>query len=99
MYEIIENPVVKTWEEVKELYQGKWVYIVKSVFNETDKFLHGIPVIMGDMPCPLIEEGFYDKYNTLEYEERYILDLRPYYGFGAMLQEVLREQEKQNNGN
>jgi len=67
------EPISET--EIRQLYDGYWVYIVKARFTETGGIIDGIPVIIGEMPYDGVYEGIYKQYKTDEYTERVGLSL------------------------
>lgn len=67
MVQIIENPMMMTYEEMESEYDGKWVYVVNCDFSPGNRMIKGIPVIIADMQYEGVDEGIYDKYDTEEY--------------------------------
>jgi hypothetical protein len=82
MYEIINNPRVMTRDEIDNVYDGKWVYIVKAKFTPNESLIEGMPVVVGDIPYDGVDDGIYEQFNDKEYEQRYshtLLDLPSYF--------------------
>jgi hypothetical protein len=84
-YKILANEKVMTDDEIRRLYKGYWVYIVKAVFDENNVFISGIPVIIGTKAHDGAEDGIYEKYKSHEYDERTNLCLLPNRGFISSL--------------
>lgn len=70
MVQIIENPVVMTYEEMREAYDGKWIYVVNCEFTPGDRIIRGIPVVVADRQFEDVDSGIYEKYNAEEYGEK-----------------------------
>jgi len=77
-------------DEIRSLYRGYWVYVVKARFSEDGQLLMGVPVVRGDCAFAGAEDGIYEKYRSDEYKERTELILFRPDGFIASLQ-VMRE--------
>ena len=57
-----------TADEIDELYDGYWVFIVKAEFAEgTRRLIRGIPAVIGTMAYAGSEDDIYDKYDKSEY--------------------------------
>ena len=80
MYEIIKNPVMMEFEEIKQQYDNKWVYLTNMEFNTRHGLVRGIPVIVADDDFLGVDEGIYDKYDKPEYGKTYGCNFLPYYG-------------------
>ena len=70
MYEVIGSPKVLTREEIDELFDGKWVYIVKAKFTPNEMLIEGMPVVIGDAPFDGVEDGIYKQFKNKDYGER-----------------------------
>jgi len=81
MYQVIECPAVMTESEIREAYDGKWVYIVKAEITRHGELLSGIPVVVADTPYEGNDDGIYEQYDTVEYERRYGRDMNHYEPF------------------
>jgi len=81
MYQVIDDPVVMTEAEIREAYDGKWVYIVKADITRHGELLSGMPVVVADSPFEGNADGIYEQYNTKDYEERYGFDMNRYEPF------------------
>ena len=66
-------------DEMKQRFDGKWVYIVNCVFTPGNKIIDGIPVIVGDMAFAGVQEGIYEPFKSSEYAPRCDLDLTTTY--------------------
>ena len=67
MVQIIENPVMMSYNEMKSAFDGKWIYVVNCEFTPGDRLIRGIPVIVADMQFEGVDTGIYDKYDSDEY--------------------------------
>jgi len=81
MYRIIDNPIMMTESEIREAFDGKWVYIVKADITRHGELLSGMPVVIADTPFEGNDDGIYEQYDTEEYEERYGCDMNHYEPF------------------
>jgi hypothetical protein len=75
-YKLLEHTEPMTEKEIRRLYMGYWVYIVKAKLTETGGLIEGIPVVIGAVPYDGVEDGIYEKYKSDEYVERYGKSLR-----------------------
>jgi len=87
-YKLLEHTEPLTINEIRRLYKGYWVYIVKAELGEHGKILSGIPVIIGQVAADGVEDGIYLKYKTDDYNVRTSLNLLPNRGFISSLQIV-----------
>ena len=67
MVQLIENPVMMSYNEMKSAFDGKWIYVVNCEFTPGDRLIRGIPVIIADMQFEGVDTGIYDKYDSDEY--------------------------------
>ena len=74
-YKFVNHSAPISEAEIRRLYDGYWVYIVKARFTETGGIVEGIPVIIGEAPHDGVEDGIYKQYKTSEYTERVGLSL------------------------
>ena len=72
-------------EEIRHLYIGYWVYVVKAKLTDTGGLIEGIPVIIGSRPYDGVRDGIYEKYKTDEYNVRFGMSLRHNRGFISSL--------------
>ena len=79
--------------EIRRLYDGYWVFIVKATFTETGGLIAGIPVIIGTVPYDGARDGIYDKYRSDEYAECIGRSLRHNRGFISALRIVQGEAD------
>ena len=63
--------------EIRRLYNGYWVFLVKAEFSEINELLSGIPVIIGVRAHDGASDGIYKKYMADEYAPRADLNLLP----------------------
>ena len=61
-YKLLDNTEPMTMAEIRRLYTGYWVFIIKAKFTDTGGLIDGIPVIIGAVPYDGVEDGIYDKY-------------------------------------
>jgi len=69
-YRFVDHQTPLSEESIESLYSGYWVYCVKAKFTETNGFIEGIPVIIGEKAYDGGEDGIYEQYKTEEYSER-----------------------------
>jgi len=84
-YKLLEHDEPLSIEEIRRLYKGYWVYIVKATIGEHGKILNGIPVVIGQTTADGAEDGIYTKYRSDEYNQRVELNLLPNRGFISSL--------------
>jgi len=87
-YKLLDHTEPLSIDEIRRLYKGYWIYIVKAQLGEHGKVLSGIPVIIGQMAADGAEDGIYAKYRSDEYNVRTSLNLLPNRGFISSLQIV-----------
>ena len=87
-YKLLDHSDALSIDEIKQLYNGYWVYIVKAKFGEHGELLSGVPVVIGTMAADGVEDGIYKKYRSDEYEIRTDLNLLPNRGFISSLRVV-----------
>jgi hypothetical protein len=84
-YRILSHTEPLPIDEIRQLYKGYWVYLVKAELSESDGLISGVPVIIGQTPHDGVEDGIYEKYRAKEYEKRADLSLLPNKGFISSL--------------
>ena len=84
-YKLLEHEHPISYEEVEKLYNGYWVYLVKTQLTETNGIISGIPVVAGLCAYDGAEDGVYTKYKTEEYVQRVGVSLLPNRGFISSL--------------
>ena len=84
-YKILDHTQPLSIDEIRRLYKGYWVYIVKATIGEHGKLLSGIPVIIGQATADGAEDGIYMKYRSDEYNQRVELNMLPNRGFISSL--------------
>ena len=91
-YSLLDHTEPISVAEIRRLYDGYWVYIVKAKRTETGGLIEGIPVVIGAVPYDGVEDGIYEKYKTDEYVERVGKSLRHNKGFISSLRIVRGEE-------
>jgi len=84
-YTLLDHNEPMSSEEIRRLYTGYWVYIVKAKLTETYGLIEGIPVVIGSGPYAGVQDGIYEKYKSDEYVERVGISLRHNRGFISSL--------------
>jgi hypothetical protein len=84
-YKLLEHTAPLSVEEIRRLYKGYWVFIVKAAFDEYNGLVSGVPVIIGQMAYDGVEDGIYEVYESDEYGESADLSLLPNRGFISSL--------------
>jgi hypothetical protein len=84
-YKILSHTEEIPVEEIRELYKGYWIYIVKARFTETGSLISGLPVIAGKASYDGVEDGIYDKFKAEIYAERTGFNLLENTGFISAL--------------
>ena len=87
-YKLLDHTEPLPIAEIRRLYDGYWVFIVKAKYTETGGIIEGIPVIIGAVPYDGARDGIYDKYNSEEYAECIGKSLRHNRGFTSALRIV-----------
>ena len=66
MYQVIpqEDRREYTFSQLKEKYNGKWVYLVNVVFSDEHELLKAIPVVIADRELEGFDDGIYAPYHT-----------------------------------
>jgi len=82
-YEKLRHDKPITLNEIKKLYDGYWIYVVKAKLSDGGTLISGIPVIKGLSAFAGAESGVYDDFRGEEYEERTDLYLLHNDGFIA----------------
>ena len=75
-YKVLDHTEPLPIAEIRRLYDGYWVYIVKAKLTETGGIIEGIPVVIGAVPYDGTRDGIYKKYKTDEYNQRCGISLR-----------------------
>lgn len=53
--------------EIRQMYEGYWVFLVNANFSEAMELLSGRPVIIGSRQYDGASDGIYEKYDAPEY--------------------------------
>ena len=66
MYTIIPVHEQKeyTFHQLKESFDGKWVYLVHAVFTNAHGLVKATPVVVADSELEGIDDGIYDQYHN-----------------------------------
>jgi len=75
-YKLLDHTEPIPIDEIRRLYDGYWVFIVKAKLTETGGIIEGVPVVIGAVPYDGTEDGIYKKYRSDEYVERCDISLR-----------------------
>ena len=69
MYRIIPQNEQReyTFKQLREQFDGKWVYLVKAEFNDAHGLLKATPVVVADRELEGVDEGIYTQYHSNEY--------------------------------
>ena len=70
MRQKINNPAYMAADEIKALYNGKWVFITNANYTPHMRFLGGIPVVVADQIFEGQADGFYDEFDDQQYSPR-----------------------------
>ena len=70
MRQAIENPVYMTSDEMKAMYQGKWIYIAKCIMEDGNELVGGVPIVVADEPFEGASDAFYDRFRSKEFAPR-----------------------------
>jgi hypothetical protein len=66
MYTILDKVELLTFEEIKNKYDGKWVFMTNCEFSLGSKLLRAIPRVIADKQFEGLDKGVYDAYNDKE---------------------------------
>ncbi|MDR2569779.1 MAG: hypothetical protein LBD23_05725 [Oscillospiraceae bacterium] len=84
-YTLLDHTEPISEAEIRKLYIGYWVYIVKAKLTETGSLIEGVPVVIGSGPYAGVQDGIYEKYKSEEFAKRYGMSLRHNRGFISSL--------------
>ena len=59
-----------TYDELKEAYDEKWIFLVNCELTPYSELLSGIPAVIGDRPYEGAQDGIYDQFDTEEFAPR-----------------------------
>ncbi|MCL1997192.1 MAG: hypothetical protein FWG65_00305, partial [Turicibacter sp.] len=62
MYEVLKNPQKMTREEIREKYDGKWLFVVRKRGESYCSYENEIPVVVADTAWEGRETGIYQGY-------------------------------------
>ena len=91
-YRILSHDTPLPLAEIKQLYKGYWVFLVRAELDEFNGIISGIPVVVGTSQYDGAEDGIYEKYNADEFATQVDMSLLPNKGFISSL----RPSGKQN---
>lgn len=66
-YKFVNHDEPLPINEVRQMYEGYWVFLVNANFSETMELLSGRPVIIGSRQYDGASDGIYEKYDSPEY--------------------------------
>ena len=66
MYTILNNAEMLTREEIKNLYDGKWIYLTNCEFTPGSKLIRGIPRVVADKQYDGVDDGIYNLFDDTE---------------------------------
>ena len=66
MYTILDNVELLTYDEIKNRYDGKWVYMTNCEFSEGSMLIRAIPRVIADKQFDGFEDGIYKEYKNKE---------------------------------
>ena len=87
-YKLLNHTEPVSMDEIRRLYDGYWVFIVKAKLTETGGVIEGIPVVIGSRPYDGVRDGIYEKYKSDEYIQCVGKSLRHNRGFISSLRIV-----------
>jgi hypothetical protein len=68
-YRLLNHKEPLKADEIRRLYSGYWVYIVKAHMAPNKQLISGIPVVCGDCAYAGAEDGIYKQYDKDEFGE------------------------------
>ena len=76
MYNIIpkEDQREYTFSQLKEQFDGKWVYLVHVLFSDAHGLVKATPVVVADSELEGIDEGIYSQFHNDKYGRKADLD-------------------------
>jgi hypothetical protein len=77
MYTIIKNPRMMTRDEIVQLYNGYWVYVVNAEIDTHGTLMRGMPVVLGKYQFAGVDEGIYKQFDGEEYGRDLSYNLLP----------------------
>lgn len=69
-YKILNNTEPMSLANIKKMYKGYWVYLVKAVITDDGEVISGIPVILGKKAYDGVKDGIYKQYKSDDYVKR-----------------------------
>ena len=52
-----------TYEQLRKEFDGKWLYLVNTLFSDGHEMLKGTPVIIADSELEGLEDGIYEPFH------------------------------------
>ena len=76
MYSIIpeKNRKEYTFAQLKETFDGKWLYLVNAVFNDGHGLVKAVPVVVADSELEGIDDDIYSQFHSAIYGRKADLD-------------------------
>ena len=77
MYTIIpeKNRKEYTFDQLKEKFDGKWLYLVNATFTDGHGLAKAVPVVVADSELEGIDDGIYIQFHSSAYGRKADLDL------------------------
>ena len=86
MYTILETAEKLTYDEIKNKYDGKWVYLTNCEFSDSYALLYAIPRVIADKQFDGFNEGIYEIYKNKDVYGR-TTDLT-FYEIGCLIKSI-----------
>ena len=86
MYTILDKTEKLTYDEIKNKYDGKWVYLTNCEFSDSYALLFAIPRVIADKQFDGFDEGIYEIYKNKEVYGR-TTDLT-FYEIGCLIKSI-----------
>jgi hypothetical protein len=69
MYRVLpkNEQIEYTFAELKEAFDGKWVYLVRAVFNDAHGLMKASPVVVADSELEGVEDDVYTQFHSADY--------------------------------
>ena len=64
MYKVIPLKERKeySYEQLQEIFDGKWLYLVNTLFTKSNRMIKGTPVVVADSELEGIKDGIYEQF-------------------------------------
>ena len=76
MYVLIpeKNRKEYTFEQLKEKFDGKWIYLVNATFTDGHGLVKAVPVVVADSELEGIDEDIYTQFHSTAFGRKADLD-------------------------